>query len=76
MHHAIYQVAEARPTAYAKLTGDFAPVHTNEAYARTTPFGTRVAPGLFGLRRSEDPGRRPLHARHDPDAEGDAHLGD
>ena len=35
--------------AYADLTGDHTPVHTDEAYARTTPFGTRVAHGLFGL---------------------------
>lgn len=35
--------------AYAKLTGDFTPVHVNEEYAKTTPFGTRVAHGLFGL---------------------------
>ncbi len=24
-------------------------MHTDEAYAKTTPFGTRVAHGLFGL---------------------------
>src|SRR4051812_2240587 len=35
--------------AYADLTGDHTPVHTDEDYARTTPFGTRVAHGLFGL---------------------------
>ena len=34
---------------YAELTGDYTPVHTDEAYARTTPFGTRVAHGLLGL---------------------------
>lgn len=34
---------------YANLTGDFTPVHTDEDYARTTPFGTRVAHGLLGL---------------------------
>ena len=44
-----YEVTEARVMAYAELTGDFTPVHTDEAYARTTPFGTRVAHGLFGL---------------------------
>lgn len=44
-----YHVSEARIMAYAELTGDFTPVHTDEAYARTTPFGTRVAHGLFGL---------------------------
>jgi hypothetical protein len=44
-----YTVTEARINAYAELTGDFTPVHTDEAYAKTTPFGTRVAHGLFGL---------------------------
>ena len=44
-----YQVTAARIDAYAELTGDFTPVHMDEAYARTTPFGTRVAHGLFGL---------------------------
>lgn len=44
-----YEVTEARVMAYADLTGDHTPVHTDEAYARTTPFGTRVAHGLFGL---------------------------
>jgi len=44
-----YIVTEARINAYAELTGDFTPVHIDEAYAKTTPFGTRVAHGLFGL---------------------------
>lgn len=44
-----YAVTEARINAYAELTGDFTAVHTDEEYARTTPFGTRVAHGLFGL---------------------------
>ncbi|MEY4767250.1 MAG: hypothetical protein RI907_3923 [Pseudomonadota bacterium] len=44
-----YTFTEARVMAYAELTGDHTPVHTDEAYARTTPFGTRVAHGLFGL---------------------------
>ena len=42
-------VTEAMVNAYAELTGDFTPVHVDEDYARTTPFGTRVAHGLFGL---------------------------
>ena len=44
-----YHVTEARVMAYADLTGDHTPVHTDEEYAKTTPFGTRVAHGLFGL---------------------------
>ena len=40
---------KARIMAYADLTGDHTPVHVDEEYAKTTPFGTRVAHGLFGL---------------------------
>lgn len=42
-------VTEAMINTYADLTGDHTPVHVDEAYARTTPFGTRVAHGLLGL---------------------------
>lgn len=44
-----YEVTEARINAYAELTGDYTPVHIDEDYAKATPFGTRVAHGLFGL---------------------------
>lgn len=44
-----YVVTEDRIKAYAELTGDYTPVHLDEAYAATTPFGTRVAHGLLGL---------------------------
>jgi len=44
-----YIVTEERINAYAELTGDYTPVHVDEEYAKTTPFGTRVAHGLFGL---------------------------
>lgn len=42
-------VTEAMVNTYAAMTGDFTPVHVDEEYARTTPFGTRVAHGLLGL---------------------------
>ena len=42
-------VTEKMVNTYAELTGDFTPVHVDEEYAKTTPFGTRVAHGLFGL---------------------------
>ncbi len=42
-------VSEAMVNAYAELTGDFTPVHVDEEYAKTTPFGARVAHGLLGL---------------------------
>lgn len=44
-----YGVTAARIDAYAELSGDCNPVHLDEDFAKTTPFGTRVAHGLFGL---------------------------
>lgn len=34
---------------YAGLTGDWHPIHTDVEYARTTPFGERIAHGLLVL---------------------------
>jgi len=34
---------------YARLSGDFTPVHVDEEYAKNSHFGQRVAHGLFGL---------------------------
>ncbi len=56
-----------RFNAYAELTGDFTPVHVDEEYAKTTPFGTRVAHGLFGLSIADGlktRSRLPFRARH------------
>jgi len=44
-----YTVTEQVIDTYADLSGDHTPVHIDEAYAKTTPFGTRVAHGLLGL---------------------------
>jgi acyl dehydratase len=38
-------VTEAHVVTFAGLTGDFHPLHTNEEFAKTTPFGQRIAHG-------------------------------
>ncbi len=42
-------ITEAHILAYAGVAGDFSPIHMNEEFARTTPFGGRIAHGLMGL---------------------------
>ncbi|MBX7058686.1 MAG: MaoC family dehydratase [Leptospirales bacterium] len=38
-------ISESDIYLYAGISGDFNPVHVDEEYARTTPFGARVAHG-------------------------------
>lgn len=40
-------VTEADVVLFAGITGDHNPVHTDEEYARSTPFGRRIAHGLL-----------------------------
>lgn len=42
-------ITEADVVAFAGLTGDYNPLHTDEVFASSTPFGGRVAHGLLGL---------------------------
>jgi acyl dehydratase len=42
-------ITEADIVAFAGLSGDFHPIHTDETYARQTPFGRRVAHGALIL---------------------------
>ncbi|MCG7364276.1 MaoC family dehydratase [Roseomonas sp. ACRSG] len=35
--------------AYAEITGDFNPVHVDEAFAAATPFGKPIAHGMLSL---------------------------
>jgi acyl dehydratase len=42
-------ISEADIMAFAGLSGDWNPMHTDAEYARTTMFGERVAHGLLGL---------------------------
>ena len=40
-------VTEADITAFAEVSGDFNPVHMDEAFAATTPFKGRIAHGML-----------------------------
>jgi len=42
-------ITEADIVAFAGLSGDYNPLHTDEEFARTTPYGKRIAHGLLGL---------------------------
>jgi acyl dehydratase len=42
-------VTEADVVTFAGLSGDFNPLHTDEEFGKTTPFGGRVAHGVLTL---------------------------
>jgi 3-hydroxybutyryl-CoA dehydratase len=42
-------MTEGDIVAFAGLSGDYNPLHTDAEFARTTPFGQRIAHGLLGL---------------------------
>jgi len=42
-------VTETDLALFAAVSGDFDPIHVDEAYARTTPFGRRIAHGCLSL---------------------------
>jgi acyl dehydratase len=42
-------VTESHVVAFAGLSGDFNPLHTDEIEAAKTPFGTRIAHGQLGM---------------------------
>lgn len=42
-------ITEADIVNFAGLSGDYTTIHTDAEYAKTTPFGERVAHGMLGL---------------------------
>jgi len=42
-------VTEADVVSFAGVSGDFNPLHTDEIFAKATPFGTRIAHGMLVL---------------------------
>jgi 3-hydroxybutyryl-CoA dehydratase len=41
------KVTESMTEEFAKLTGDYSPLHMEEGYARTTSFGRRICHGML-----------------------------
>ncbi len=46
-------ITEADIVNFAALSGDWSPVHCDEEYCKKTPYGTRIAHGIFGLAIAE-----------------------
>lgn len=42
-------VTEADTVNFAGVSGDYNPLHTDEEFGKTTPFGGRIAHGVLGL---------------------------
>ncbi len=42
-------ITEADVVAFAGVSGDFNPLHTDETFAKTTPAGTRIAHGMLSV---------------------------
>ena len=42
-------ITEADVVAFAGISGDFNPLHTDEVFAASTPFGRRVAHGMLSV---------------------------
>jgi acyl dehydratase len=42
-------ITEHDVVAFAGLSGDYNPLHTDKEFARETPFGERIAHGMLGL---------------------------
>ena len=51
-------VTEADVVAFAGVSGDYNQIHTDAEYARSTPFGARIAHGLLGLYMASGLGTR------------------
>ena len=46
-HVESFEVTEEKINAFAEITGDKNPIHMDDSYAATTPFGKRIAHGIL-----------------------------
>lgn len=45
----VRELSRTQIVQYAGASGDYNPLHTDDSYAATTPFGRRIAHGVLGL---------------------------
>ncbi len=75
-------ITEESMTQFRRLTGDENPLHTDDAYASSTPFGRRVVYGqllnsFFSRLIGHDlPGRRALYLTQTTRFDSPCHVGD
>lgn len=75
-------ITEADIRTFAELSGDHNPLHTDDAYAATTPFGARVVHGMFigalvsRLVGMHLPGKRALLVKESLEFKKPVHIGD
>ena len=68
--------------AFAKITGDNNPVHLDDAYAKMTRFGRRIAHGIFGasiisaVLANDLPGPGTVYMRQSLDFKAPVYIGD
>lgn len=76
------KIDESKLQEFAKLSGDFNPLHTDEAYARTTKFKKRVCHGMLlasffsKLVGMHLPGKNALYFSQDLNFQSPCYLGD
>jgi 3-hydroxybutyryl-CoA dehydratase len=44
-----YTISEEEAYAFARISGDYNPIHFDEDYARKTPFGARITHGMLSV---------------------------
>lgn len=77
-----HTILDSDVDAFAEVSGDYNPLHVNEAYASSTPFGKRVVHGMFlgafvsQLIGMQLPGRYALILKESLEFKNPVHIGD
>jgi 3-hydroxybutyryl-CoA dehydratase len=75
-------ITETDIALFAAISGDFNPMHVNETYAKTTPYGRRIAHGIIsvsliaGLLGMKLPGAGTVHVSQSVDFKKPVFIGD